>query len=571
MLTRLLLVIGTIKAVVEIPSKLPVGWLNVLVVTDVHSWIGGHRFKDEGGDSPQVLSDATYGDVLSLYVNLKAQFESVGRDLLFVNNGDVVDGTGLSRVPPRDLTRLLEKMPFHALTTGNHELYQAEDIEFFNEDWWKRDGYVTSNVEMQGEPVSGRRYLLVGGTLVFGFLYDMRDHDPTVDVKRVEDAVEESWFAEALQLNVTAVVALCHMDLKDELVSTLLSSIRSTRQDLPVVFVTGHTHYRGFDVLDENAVSFEAGRYLETIGFVSISEDGRFEHRFLDTSVEALDALCEDNTCNTTEGTELDRAIRETRTALGLDERLGCLNQTYRASSDPEINAFFVEEVLPQTIFPRDDQIVVHPRSSFRSDVQGNVLLEVDDVYSFTPFQDNFYKLGIATGDEIRILLDNLNDGGSTWRARTPLDPTTSYELYTIDFDTSTVCDHLSSKQQIECDVTLVSPNVTATSVWFEFLKGQGNCVTPSPSGNDMYWGDDDNDDESYPRLSLLAAAALFLCTMLIVIFRSRCDRARLYHPVEGPGGGDTTMTLNTSEEDGGRDSKAVIPPYHQEKSIEMS
>lgn len=567
-----------VEGAVEIPSKLPVGRLNVLVVTDVHSWIGGHRFRDESGDSPQVLSDATYGDVLSVYLNLKAQFSSVGRDLLFVNNGDVVDGTGLSRVPPRELTRLLERMPFDALTTGNHELYQAQDIEFFNEDWWHRDGYVTSNVEMHGEPVSGRRYLVVGDVLILGFLYDMKDNDPLVDVKSVEDAVSEDWFLEALQLNVTAVVALCHMDVEDELVSTIREAIREKGgQDLPVIFVTGHTHYRGFKEMDERAVSFEAGRYLETIGFVSISEDGSFEHRFLDTSVEALNGLCENNNCNTTQGTELDVAIRETRNALGLDEMLGCLDETYRTRSDPEINVLFVDTVLPQTLFPNSDQIVVHPRTSFRSDLQGNVVLEVDDVYSFTPFQDNFYKLAVANGEQIQTLLDDLNGGGNTWRVRsTPLDSSKSYDLYTIDFDTDTVCDSLSEKLDIECNVTLVFPNHTATSVWFDFLKNQGDCSTLSPTTFESRLGlnDDDDDAKSYPRLSLLAAAALFLCVIFIAGIRFRCDRTRLYQPVSGirgGGGGDATTISTDDDEDGEGGAKAVVAPYHQSNSIEMS
>jgi hypothetical protein len=39
--------------------------------------------------------------------------------------------------------------------------------------------------------------------------------------------------------------------------------------DMPVQFVTGHTHYRGVSVLDDYSTSVEAGRYLDTVGFVS--------------------------------------------------------------------------------------------------------------------------------------------------------------------------------------------------------------------------------------------------------------------------------------------------------------
>jgi hypothetical protein len=45
--------------------------------------------------------------------------------------------------------------------------------------------------------------------------------------------------------------------------------------DMPVQFVTGHTHYRGFRVLDDYSTSVEAGRYLDTVGFVSFPSTKR--------------------------------------------------------------------------------------------------------------------------------------------------------------------------------------------------------------------------------------------------------------------------------------------------------
>ena len=55
--------------------------------------------------------------MLSLYERLAASAAQAGRDLFFVQNGDLNDGTGLSRVPPATLLPLIQKMPFDALTT----------------------------------------------------------------------------------------------------------------------------------------------------------------------------------------------------------------------------------------------------------------------------------------------------------------------------------------------------------------------------------------------------------------------------------------------------------------------
>ena len=53
------------------------------------------------------------------------------RDIFFVNNGDFVDGTGLSQTEdPGYLIPLLEKMPYDAVNCGNHELYSNRNIEY---------------------------------------------------------------------------------------------------------------------------------------------------------------------------------------------------------------------------------------------------------------------------------------------------------------------------------------------------------------------------------------------------------------------------------------------------------
>lgn len=62
----------------------------MFVVTDVHSWVAGHGRHE--------ADDADYGDVLSFYQLLKQQ--NPKRDIFFVMNGDFMDGTGLSTIPP---------------------------------------------------------------------------------------------------------------------------------------------------------------------------------------------------------------------------------------------------------------------------------------------------------------------------------------------------------------------------------------------------------------------------------------------------------------------------------------
>ena len=160
-------------------AVLPWNDVNLLIVTDVHSWVAGHAHPDH---TP--LLDADYGHVLSLYEHLSAAAAASGRDVFFLQNGDLNDGTGFSRAPPAALLPLLQHLPFDALTTGNHELYQNTNIDFLAQpggfiDSW-RGSYLTSNTlnATTGQPLGARSRLLVGNAsgvrvLAFGFLYDM--------------------------------------------------------------------------------------------------------------------------------------------------------------------------------------------------------------------------------------------------------------------------------------------------------------------------------------------------------------------------------------------------------------
>lgn len=256
---------------------LPFGDINVLVLTDVHSWIGGH--------SNDPTHNADYGDILSFYQRIHEHCIIHNMDVWLVVNGDWIDGTGLS-LSLDSLIPLLEKMNFDALNVGNHELYKASVVHDFMrpggfvESWGDR--YLSSNVlyAPTNKPLGYRHKFLRGKNstvLTFGFLYNMDDASPAAIVQQVENVIEEDWFTDVVTNankdpngNFDAILVLAHMDVKDKLVTVLLIKIRALVGDtMPVQFVTGHTHYRGVHTMDDASVSFEAGKYLDTVGFVS--------------------------------------------------------------------------------------------------------------------------------------------------------------------------------------------------------------------------------------------------------------------------------------------------------------
>ena len=70
------------------------GDINVIILTDVHSFVGGHSSVHE----PNLNAD--YGHVLSFFQHVQNEIGAVNGNVFLVNNGDFMDGTGLTTNPP---------------------------------------------------------------------------------------------------------------------------------------------------------------------------------------------------------------------------------------------------------------------------------------------------------------------------------------------------------------------------------------------------------------------------------------------------------------------------------------
>ena len=195
-------------------TSLPLGDMNLMVLTDVHSWIGGHQRHESN-------LNADYGDVLSLYQRLKDEIRrKYKRDFFMVMNGDFMDGTGLSTTPPEYLTPLLATMPFAIINLGNHELYHEETVEWIKSQFiphW-RGHYLTSNTlwKPTKQPL-GSRYVFLEGShstlIAFGFLYNFEGNAKNTIVEKVEDVVRQAWFLSVLARTdaYDAILVMAHV------------------------------------------------------------------------------------------------------------------------------------------------------------------------------------------------------------------------------------------------------------------------------------------------------------------------------------------------------------------------
>ena len=458
-------------------GALQLGDINLFVVTDVHSFIASHFHAD--GLCGAKRCDADFGTLSSFIARVRERADEEQKDVFVFDNGDVVDGTGLSAATKIDggaVYPLLTALPLDALNCGNHELYQDTTVldgllgpvggaSSFAGFW--NGTYLTSNIVLSTseKPIGSRYALLTGkhGTrlLVMGWLYDMPDHCAAVNVTPVADGVRQPWFADAMRhaSHVDAVVVLAHMHYVDPLVTVLLGAIRAAvGPDVPVQFLTGHSHIRAWTRLDARAASFEAGHYGDTLGFVTFNSTpayqphlpragpafGRvpppapapkvsvaavplppppppprvwFGFDYLNMTRDALIVAsgASPTAFDTSDGLALSARIAATRARLGLSRTLGCSPSTYHAAAPlaapSSLWALYMQTVAPTALFTpahNASQWFVTSTGALRYDLYaGNVT--VDDVDMALPFKDTLWVAQRVTGRVLAAALRALN------------------------------------------------------------------------------------------------------------------------------------------------------------------
>jgi 2',3'-cyclic-nucleotide 2'-phosphodiesterase (5'-nucleotidase family) len=517
-----LLLLRSVLALAAPDPDLPFGDINVLVVTDVHSFIGGHKHEPD--------RNADYGDVVSFYEQLKAYCNSQGSDLFFVMNGDWIHGTGLAMDGNASaLVPLLNQMPWDVITVGNHEAYNSAVVEIMRDEMIPNfgvDRFVTSNVLASDtmEPF-GSRYRVLQGTnntvLVFGFMYNLHNPSELLAVTRVQDAIKEEWFQTALEEEeYDAILVLAHMGDDDPLVATILKAIRGYVGDkhMPVQFLTGHTHARSASKVDLWGHSFEAGGYLDTVGFVSFPtkatassvRDGLahtyFRTKFLNASKGVLRETLGVETLQTENGTALATLIHDTQHSLGLDEIVGCPPKDYfrnrSVHAEDSLWKLWTDHVIKTQIFKHNDPSVMMVSSnSWRYDVLGSAkkqAMTLDDVVAIAPFMEPVVYIGKVPDWIVRRMNSSLNTYSMMAHAEIPdyilvgdieaekREDDDEYDFYTHEFNVPEIVADL--KRLNMKDLVLRRTGGRDTLYWLNYIEQAWPCSGKNGKKNVVPW-----------------------------------------------------------------------------------
>lgn len=408
---------------------------------------------------PQYSAD--WGDYISFAARIKEQADEKGVDVLLIDTGDRIEGNGIydASDPKGKYTYdIFREQDIDVITTGNHELYQQDaagreyDLSVPN----SKGNYLASNLDYilpeTGERVPmAQRYRkfttknLKIEVLAFGFIFDFTGNGNNTVVQKVADTIKEKWFQDAIREKVDLFVIAGHVMLPGQEYKALYEAIRKQNWDTPIQFFGGHSHIRDFYKYDSTAYGIQSGRYMETIGWMSI--DGintkrknkpsksidtqatlSFKRRYIDNNLFGYHyhTSLNESTFPTEHGKNVSEAIRQARVALDLDYSYGCapsslwLNRAKYPGND-SILTWLETEVVPSiAVNPERKDVptlALINSGAMRFDIFKGAFTR-DATYILSPFVSRLSYINDVPYKAAKNVITLINNAGQVFTAK---------------------------------------------------------------------------------------------------------------------------------------------------------
>ncbi|GAA5849619.1 hypothetical protein JCM5353_004409 [Sporobolomyces roseus] len=497
--------------------ELPWGEVNVISTTDTHGWLLGHQRNE-----PSFSGD--WGDLYSFVSRMKDEARRRGVDLLLVDSGDRVDGNGLVDAEPSSHPKgytalsLFAQMPYDLVTTGNHELYRYPVAKYTREVLSEKFGerWVVSNVNitLEDKRLGEDSEVLLGNRLrkfetemgrkvtAFGPLFDFKAHAPGLTVQKPSEMVKEKWFLDAIQDAPDFFLFAGHMSVRIEPDSewrAIIAAIRVLHPKTPVLIFGGHHHIRDCVQEDKYSMSLAAGRYMETIGFASLSglnepsKRPRFARRYIDQNRNSYAYHTGTENFDTEQGQAITAELVETAKRFNLTEQYGVSPQDYflhryPANSQHSIFHLLTTQILP-TLIRRDDRPVkpftVLNTGSVRFDLFKGPFTR-NDQWILLPFPNNFLFVPSIPVKLASKLIPYLNLVGE--HGLLPTQQLFTSSATTSDTETSNLTrDQLISAESAHLEhsrrQSLLRSSESTSSIFGDLSKGGKWKMKPSSEG----------------------------------------------------------------------------------------
>jgi hypothetical protein len=400
---------------------------------------------------PQYAAD--WGDYVSFATRLREKADSMGVDLLLIDTGDRIEGNGIydASTPKGKYTYdIFKEQEIDVITTGNHELYQTDAAarEYDQTVPNFKGRYLASNLDYidpkTGEQVPmAQRYRIFTTknqgirVLAFGFLFNFKGNGNNTVVQPVEETIQEQWFQEAIREKVDLFIVAGHATLPGPEYKALYQAIRTQNWDTPIQFFGGHSHIRDYHKYDSKAYGLQAGRYMETIGWMSIEgiktkgKEGEikdidpragmsFKRLYIDNNLFGYHyhTGLNKSTFPTERGLNVSAAIFKARKALKLDHNFGCAPKDLWVNRAPypsneSIFTWLENEVIPEVaVIPERKDVptlAITNTGGIRFDIFKGAFTR-DTTYIISPFVSKFLYLPdvpFKAAKQVETLLNN--------------------------------------------------------------------------------------------------------------------------------------------------------------------
>lgn len=267
----------------------------------------------------------------------------------------------------------------------------------------------------------------------YGVLFDFQLAAQGLTVQDPVAMEREPWFQHSLQQpHVDAFVLAGHMPATGHAGwEAIHAAIRAVWPDTPILMLAGHTHVRDCRMLDRAAMVLESGRYLETIGWMSLSNASArppvLARRYMDANPRnyAYHAgLRNVGELSTQRGRYVRAVMDAVAGAWNLTHLYGLVPQDYfldrfPAHANHSLMALLTRNILPEIVAPANPRAQKVPTlllinsGSQRFDVLAGPFTK-NDQYIVSPFRDAFLYMTDVPWGVAKHLVHGLNRRGAT-------------------------------------------------------------------------------------------------------------------------------------------------------------
>jgi 2',3'-cyclic-nucleotide 2'-phosphodiesterase (5'-nucleotidase family) len=389
---------------------------------------------------------------------MREKAEANGQDLLVVDSGDRIEGNGLydASDPKGEYTfSIFKEQHIDVICAGNHELYKKNSSE--NEylvtvpDF--KGNYLASNLDII-DPDTGKLVPLaprykklttkIQGlrVLAFGFIFDFVGNYNNTVIQPVEQTIKEAWFQEAIRdREVDLFLVVGHVHIRAAEFDAIYKAIRDVQWDTPIQFFGGHYHIRDYKRFDSNSYGLESGRFMETIGFLSINGFPKknepepsaqattsFSRKYIDNNLFSFYSHTGLNASDfhTDHGQNVSKLIQSARQKLKLDTTYGCAPKDLWMSrakypSNDSIYTWLEEDVLPAIVSDREranqSRLAIVNTGAIRFDIFEGPFTR-DSTFLVSPFTSGFRYLKDVPIEKAKQLISILNNNGQIFEER---------------------------------------------------------------------------------------------------------------------------------------------------------